>query len=72
MDCPYCKSAQVNVIDSRPQSTYRRRRYKCFNCDKRFTTHEIVVGERLTFCKSSQNLYIANGKTYVLGRFVDD
>lgn len=72
MDCPACGSTQTKCIDSRQQISYRKRRYECLDCSKRFTTHEIVVEEQLTFRKSSQNLYIANGKSYVLGRFADD
>ena len=43
MNCPYCNSSQTVCSDSRQQETYRRRRYKCLNCEQRFTTHEIYV-----------------------------
>ena len=43
MKCPFCKSYQTSVIDSRPVEDYiRRRRYHCSECNKRFTTYERV------------------------------
>jgi len=47
MKCPFCVYAESKVVDSRPAeegATIRRRR-ECLNCQKRFTTYEIV--ERL-------------------------
>lgn len=47
MRCPYCGDTDSRVIDSRPAeegATIRRRR-ECTNCQKRFTTYEIM--ERL-------------------------
>jgi transcriptional repressor NrdR len=44
MKCPYCGSAETQVIDSRvsePGDSIRRRR-KCTGCQKRFTTYETV------------------------------
>ena len=43
MICPNCGSEQTRVVDSRQQFTVRHRRYKCFDCGKRFTTREVVV-----------------------------
>lgn len=43
MDCPKCNSANVNIINSRQCCEYRRRRYKCLDCDNRFSTVEVVV-----------------------------
>ena len=42
MKCPICGSWQVRAIDSRMTSDEkkRRRRYKCQDCDYRFTTYE--------------------------------
>ena len=41
MRCPHCESYQVNIIDSRDiKDGRRRRRYKCYDCGKRFTTYE--------------------------------
>lgn len=40
MICPKCKSTQTTCKDSRLHSTYRRRRYLCFNCGETFSTKE--------------------------------
>jgi transcriptional repressor NrdR len=44
MNCPYCKSDQIRVVDKRDQDTDNviRRRRECDNCGKRFTTYEHV------------------------------
>ena len=44
MRCPYCLFSESKVVDSRPAeegATIRRRR-ECLNCQKRFTTYEIM------------------------------
>ncbi len=44
MKCPACSHLESKVIDSRPSaegSTIRRRR-ECLNCQRRFTTYEII------------------------------
>ena len=44
MKCPFCGSAETQVIDSRvsePGDSIRRRR-RCLACQKRFTTYETV------------------------------
>jgi len=44
MKCPYCGFSESKVVDSRPAeegATIRRRR-ECLNCQKRFTTYEII------------------------------
>ena len=44
MKCPFCTSADTQVIDSRvsePGDSIRRRR-RCLACQKRFTTYETV------------------------------
>ncbi len=44
MKCPYCRSSRTRVIDTR-EDTYGniRRRRKCLECGKRFTTMERPV-----------------------------
>jgi transcriptional repressor NrdR len=44
MKCPYCKSDETAVIDTRvsEDGTSIRRRRECESCDKRFTTYERV------------------------------
>ena len=47
MKCPFCIFSESKVVDSRPaeEGTTIRRRRECLNCQKRFTTYEII--ERL-------------------------
>ncbi|MEM3154971.1 MAG: transcriptional regulator NrdR [Candidatus Woesearchaeota archaeon] len=44
MKCPFCQNTDNKVIDSRltPNSDSIRRRRKCEQCNKRFTTYERV------------------------------
>lgn len=44
MRCPFCTSADTQVVDTRanPDTNVIRRRRKCPKCDKRFTTYERV------------------------------
>ena len=44
MKCPYCGSTESKVIDSRPAEDGEkiRRRRECTECEKRFTTYEII------------------------------
>ncbi len=44
MKCPFCGSSETQVVDSRvsePGESIRRRR-RCLDCQKRFTTYETV------------------------------
>ena len=44
MKCPFCGYADSKVIDSRPaeDGTTIRRRRECLECQKRFTTYEVI------------------------------
>ena len=44
MKCPYCGYEESKVIDSRPtdEGERIRRRRECLQCQKRFTTYEII------------------------------
>ncbi len=44
MKCPFCGFTDSKVIDSRPaeDGTTIRRRRECLECQKRFTTYEII------------------------------
>lgn len=44
MKCPFCASAETQVIDSRVSEAGDsiRRRRRCLDCQKRFTTYETV------------------------------
>ncbi|MBQ8687807.1 MAG: transcriptional repressor NrdR [Ruminococcus sp.] len=42
MRCPFCGEKDTRVLDSRPAETKIRRRRECEQCQKRFTTYEVV------------------------------
>ena len=44
MRCPFCQSEDTQVLDTRsnPEANSIRRRRKCLECDRRFTTYERV------------------------------
>ena len=44
MKCPFCSEEDTQVIDSRvnEQGNSTRRRRRCTNCEKRFTTYEHI------------------------------
>lgn len=44
MRCPYCQNSETKVLDSRllKEGTSVRRRRKCEECEKRFTTYETI------------------------------
>lgn len=47
MKCPFCDSKKAKCYDTRPvaDDTFRRRRYKCQDCGKRFKTSEHIMKE---------------------------
>lgn len=53
MRCPYCKSTEDKVIDSREtgEGLSIRRRRECLKCGKRFTTYEYVEKATLMVVK---------------------
>jgi len=55
MKCPYCKSEETAVIDTRvPEDGQSiRRRRECESCDKRFTTYERIELAMPVVVKSS-------------------
>ena len=57
MKCPFCGSSETQVIDSRvsePGDSIRRRR-RCLDCQKRFTTYETVELRLPAVVKSNGN-----------------
>ena len=57
MKCPFCRSENTRVIDSRPaddNNSIRRRRL-CDDCGKRFTTYEKVETIPLIIIKKDNN-----------------
>ena len=60
MLCPFCKTGDTSVVDSRPteDGTAIRRRRTC-NCGERFTTFERVQYRELTVIKKmEENLFL--------------
>jgi len=51
MQCPYCKTPDSRVIDSREAEDTVRRRRECPKCEKRFTTYERVEKTDLVVLK---------------------
>lgn len=53
MKCPFCKSAETQVLESRGIEEGRaiRRRRECAKCGKRFTTQERVKGTAIWVIK---------------------
>lgn len=75
MICPYCKSINTKCLDSRPRNKYRMRRYKCTDCARRFSTHEIVVEDSRRGRKDEGNclkIYLDNGNSYTTWRLSRD
>ncbi len=56
MKCPYCAAVDSKVIDSRPtdDGVKIRRRRECLDCQKRFTTYEIVETVPLMIVKKDK------------------
>ena len=57
MRCPYCKSSDSKVIDTREagETEITRRRRECLKCKKRFTTYERVEGVELIVVKKDKS-----------------
>jgi hypothetical protein len=49
--CPWCKSQNSQITDSRPYDQYIRRRRKCEGCGPRYTTFE-MIGTETNFVKN--------------------
>lgn len=53
MHCPFCNSSKTNVRDSRIQVGHIRRKRFCLNCEKKFTTIEVLCDRKLQVIKKS-------------------
>ena len=53
MICPFCKTDNDKVVDSRVSGTAIRRRRECQACGRRFTTREYIEIQPLTVIKRS-------------------
>ena len=51
MNCPFCKSNNTSVIDSRDTYDGIRRRRQCENCGQRFTTYERLMANAVIVVK---------------------
>ena len=57
MKCPFCGYGDSRVIDSRPtdEDSRIRRRRECMQCNKRFTTYEIVESLPIVVVKKDRS-----------------
>jgi transcriptional repressor NrdR len=57
MRCPVCSYNESKVIDSRPadDNTSIRRRRECLECQKRFTTYEVIETIPIVVIKKDQS-----------------
>ena len=55
MNCPKCGSYNTVVYDSRLEETSRRRRRKCIECEYRFTTYEILLGDYVRLKREAED-----------------
>lgn len=57
MKCPFCGYTDSRVIDSRPtdEDSRIRRRRECIQCNKRFTTYEIVESLPIVVVKKDKS-----------------
>ena len=71
MKCPYCGAEESKVIDSRPteDSERIRRRRECLQCQKRFTTYEVVERPLLMVQKKDGSLEAFDRQKLLKGVF---
>ena len=62
MKCPYCSYEESKVIDSRPtdEGESIRRRRECLQCQKRFTTYEIIESLPIIVIKKDKSREVFN------------
>lgn len=62
MRCPYCSFEESKVIDSRPtdEGERIRRRRECLQCQKRFTTYEIIESLPIVVIKKDKSREVFN------------
>jgi transcriptional repressor NrdR len=67
MKCPYCKSDNVKVVDSRDikGGLEIRRRRECIDCGARFTTYERIEEKHILVIKKSGDREILNREKMV-------
>lgn len=68
MKCPNCGCPDSKVIDSRPtENSSIRRRRECLNCQKRFTTYEIIDAGPLVVIKKDKKREIFDRNKIMTG-----
>lgn len=69
MRCPYCSHEESKVIDSRPtdEGERIRRRRECLNCQKRFTTYEIIESLPVIVIKKDKSREVFNREKLISG-----
>ena len=69
MKCPYCGFEESKVIDSRPtdEGERIRRRRECLNCQKRFTTYEVVESLPIIVIKKDKSREVFNREKLLNG-----
>lgn len=69
MRCPYCSHEESKVIDSRPtdEGERIRRRRECLNCQKRFTTYEIIESLPIIVIKKDKSREVFNRDKLISG-----
>ena len=62
MKCPFCSFEESKVIDSRPtdEGERIRRRRECLQCQKRFTTYEIIESLPIIVIKKDKSREVFN------------
>ena len=71
MKCPYCGFEESKVIDSRPAEDGEkiRRRRECVNCQKRFTTYEIIETLPIVVVKKDKSRQVFD-RTKLIGGMI--
>ena len=69
MKCPFCGYEESKVIDSRPTDEGQRirRRRECLECNKRFTTYEIIESIPIIVIKKDKSRETFNREKLMTG-----
>lgn len=69
MKCPFCGYEESKVIDSRPtdEGEKIRRRRECLNCQKRFTTYEIIETLPIVVVKKDKSRQVFDRSKLISG-----
>ena len=69
MKCPFCSYEESKVIDSRPtdEGERIRRRRECLNCQKRFTTYEVIESLPIIVIKKDKSREVFNREKLLNG-----